>query len=133
MKEERTRLGLSQTELGGKAGIQRLAQSQYEAETRFPTTRYLADIAEAGVDLSYLFFGAMDEAEAGLPATEMRRVEQESFTLVEDYVNSQCNGQMSAEGRFVLFELIRSQLKRAVITGQAPVLDLVQLITPKAR
>lgn len=125
------RLGLSQAELGGKAGIQRLAQSQYESESRFPTTRYLADIAEAGVDLSYLFFGTKDEVEASLSATEMRRVEQESFTLVEDYVNSQCNGQMSAEGRFVLFELIRSQLKRAVITGQSPVLDFAQLIHPR--
>lgn len=133
LREERSRLGLSQTELGQKAGIQRLAQSQYETETRFPTIRYLADIGGAGVNLYYLLFGKKDKVGASLSNSEMRNVEQETFKLVEEYVQSRCNGEMSAEGRFVLFELLRSQLIRASLSGQNPALDTASLIDIRSK
>ncbi len=126
LREERNRLGLTQAELGQVAGIQRLAQSQYEAETRVPNIRYLSEIGAAGVDLHYILFG---KSKAGNPLseTEIRSVEQEAFNLVEDYVKLRCRGELSAEGRFVLFELLRAQLIGASQGGQHEVLDIVGL------
>lgn len=109
LKEERKRLGLSQSELGQLAGVQRLAQSQYEAETSTPTVRYLCQINAAGVDLSYLLFGVPSNRHTSTSA-ETRRIEIEAFKLTEDYVRTKYDGDLPAEGRYVIFELIRAQL-----------------------
>lgn len=112
LKAERKRLGLSQSEMGQLAGLQRLAQSQYEAESSAPTTRYLAQIGAAGVDLSFLLFGLPNNSSVHSQA-ETRRIEIEAFKLTEEYVTSRYSGDLSAEGRYVIFELIRSQLMNA--------------------
>lgn len=57
LKEERVRLGLTQTEFAVRAGITRNTQSRYEGGQTKPTTEYLERIRELGVDADYVFFG----------------------------------------------------------------------------
>lgn len=129
LRAERTRLGLTQAEMGKKAGIQRLAQIQYEAETRTPTIRYLSKISVAGVDLQYLLFGEVT-ADSKLSPTVIRDIEQKVFILIEQYVELRCGGQLSAESRFVLFELLRAQLiqRGANSVESVPSIDMAALL-----
>jgi len=57
LREERTRLGLTQKEFGEAGGVRMQAQSHYEAELRRPDIDYLAAVANAGVDILYVVTG----------------------------------------------------------------------------
>lgn len=57
LKEERSRLGLSQTEFAQIGGVQRRAQVNYEAGERAPDSVYLEKISALGVDVGYLVTG----------------------------------------------------------------------------
>ena len=60
LREERRRLGLSQTEFGERGGVQKRAQINYEAGERLPDAAYLAAIAAAGADVRYIITGQRD-------------------------------------------------------------------------
>lgn len=107
LKEERIRLGKSQTEFAEAADVRRLAQSQYEAETTSPTVRYLSAIANAGVDLQYLLFGKRQN-EMAVIATR-RRTEQEIFEVLDEMEQHQGKRMAPAE-RYTLFEFLRDRL-----------------------
>lgn len=109
LREERQRLGLTQTELAQIGGVKRLAQSQYERETSSPTVRYLAAIAGAGVNLNALLCGETSPAPVLLRADQYR-IERQAFDLVEAHVSHQPEEMLGAEGRFALFQVFRSQL-----------------------
>jgi len=57
LREERTRLKLSQSALGTVGGVETNAQGNYESGARSPKTDYLLRIAEAGVDIQYVLTG----------------------------------------------------------------------------
>ncbi len=116
LREERKRLGLNQEEMAQLAGIQRIAQSQYELGGREPRISYLAAIGAAGVNLGYLLFGKSVPEDA-VPPMKRREIEKTAFDMIEEYVQTQCGGTMSSDGRFVLFEVMRSQLMRAAAIG----------------
>jgi len=109
LREERERLGLSQTALAEIGGVKRLTQSQYEKETSSPSVRYLNAIASADIDVEYALFGRRPEANA-LPLAERSRIERLAFEQLEDFVRQQSNGSYGAEGRFALFQLLRANL-----------------------
>lgn len=127
LRQERRRLGLNQEQLAEFAGIKRLAQSQYEAESREPRVSYLAAIGAAGVDLSFLLFNKSVDSSA-LAREQQTEVERRAFNLIEEYAQTQCDGQLSADGRFVLFRIIRAQLTRAVIDGVGMDLSVSDLL-----
>ncbi|WP_156919321.1 helix-turn-helix domain-containing protein [Azovibrio restrictus] len=116
LKEERKRLGLSQDEFAERAGVKRLAQLQYEKEAREPRTSYLAAIGAMGVSLSYVIFGKRP-AESVLGPEAIRGIEKKIFDQLEAYVAEQCGGYMSSEGRYVLFEVMRSHCIQAASKG----------------
>ncbi|MRS99495.1 helix-turn-helix domain-containing protein [Ralstonia pickettii] len=73
LREERKRLGLTQERFGAEGGVGKLAQLNYEKGQRSPDAAYLAAIALAGVDVSYVLTGervatAMTPDEAALLA-----------------------------------------------------------------
>lgn len=115
LKEERKRLALNQDEFAERAGIKRLAQLQYEKEAREPRTSYLAAIGAMGVSLSYVIFGKRAVGSA-LGPESIRRIEKRIFDLLETYVAEQCGGYMSSDGRYVLFEVMRSHCLQAAST-----------------
>lgn len=57
LKEERDRLGLSQTQLAIETGISRLLISRYELAKTLPGTEVLLKMNERGVDVSFLITG----------------------------------------------------------------------------
>ena len=127
LKEERHRLKLSQAEFAELAEVRRLAQSQYESESTSPTVKYLAAISTAGVDLQYVLFGRKNPI-ASLSIPDQRRVEKKAFDLIEEFARKQPDGQLSSDGRHVLFELLRSYLTRAALGEQLPDLDPATLV-----
>lgn len=57
LREERERLGLSQTAFGALAGIQKQTQVHYEGDKRRPDGDYLAAVANHDVDVLYVITG----------------------------------------------------------------------------
>ena len=57
LREERVKVGLSQTEFGELAGVTKKTQMLYEADDRVPDARYLIAVNEAGVDVQYILTG----------------------------------------------------------------------------
>jgi len=57
LREERQRLGLSQTVLGEAGSVRVQAQRLYEQNKRKPDSDYLAAIAASGVDILYVITG----------------------------------------------------------------------------
>lgn len=71
LKEERTRLGLSQSDFAALGGVKQHAQFQYEKGMRRPNFDYLSALAGAGVDVWYLLTG---EKGARLESSEERLI-----------------------------------------------------------
>lgn len=65
LREERARLGMSQTQFGVLAGVQKRAQIHYESDERVPDATYLAALAQAGVDVLYVITGNRAGGTAG--------------------------------------------------------------------
>lgn len=57
LKEERSRLKLSQTDLGAIGGVGKTTQINYEKGVGSPDATYLAAVAEKGVDILYVVTG----------------------------------------------------------------------------
>lgn len=71
LKEERSRLGLSQTELGAVAGVGKTTQINYEKDSGSPTANYLIAVATVGVDMVYVLTGVRAQRPVeGLSVTE---------------------------------------------------------------
>lgn len=57
LREERERLGFTQSAFAEIAGAHRKSQGNYEANERNPDAAYLAAIAAAGADVLYILTG----------------------------------------------------------------------------
>jgi len=57
LRDERLRLGLTQTAFGEIAGVTKKTQMLYESGERTPDMRYLAAVSKVGVDYSYVLTG----------------------------------------------------------------------------
>ena len=73
LREERERLGMSQTQFGDLAQVTKKSQMLYEGDQRSPKADYLTAIASQGVDVQYVLTGNRSVPESqplGLPVTE---------------------------------------------------------------
>lgn len=70
LRDERIRLGLSQTEFGNYGGVRKNTQSKYESNERAPDALYLANVAKHGVDVQYVITG-VKKAEADEDVAEL--------------------------------------------------------------
>lgn len=57
MKEERTRLGLTQALFGAHGGVVKFTQFNYEKDVASPSVDYLYKLEKLGVDIGYLLTG----------------------------------------------------------------------------
>ena len=69
LREERERLGLSQTDFAAIGGLKKLAQISYEQDKRSPDGGYFAAIAAAGADVQYIITG--ERSDKPLPQREV--------------------------------------------------------------
>lgn len=96
--EERSRIGLSQTEFGAIGGVGKVTQINYEKGDRFPDAQYLAAVAARGVDVLYVVTGVRAAA-VEQPLTP------EQLALLENYSNADDEGKAAV--RYVLTALAR--------------------------
>ncbi|HCF9884518.1 helix-turn-helix domain-containing protein [Pseudomonas aeruginosa] len=92
LRQERERIGLSQTEFAaiadkaGVAGATRQSQSLYEKGKRMPDAGYLAVVAAAGVDVSYVLTGQRQGGVASAPTQEQDSpLTHEERALLENF------------------------------------------------
>ncbi len=71
LKQERSRLSLSQVEFAALGGVKQRAQFQYEKGMRRPNSDYLSALAASGVDIWYLLTG---QKGARLESSEEQRI-----------------------------------------------------------
>ena len=83
LREERTRLGLSQSAFGDLVGVGKPAQIRYEKGERSPDGDYLQAAAAAGCDVLYILTGRREvKTDAVSPADEARRL---ALEIVQDW------------------------------------------------
>lgn len=87
LREERKRIGLSQSDVAeiaadqGAAGTTRQSQSLYEKDKRIPDAAYLAAIEQAGFNINYVVTGSRE-----YPAA--LKLSNEEAALLDNYRNS---------------------------------------------
>jgi len=67
---ERKRLGLNQTDFADKGGVKKGSQINYEKDQRNPDSNYLAGIAAAGADISFIITGQSAPEDEPRPSGE---------------------------------------------------------------
>lgn len=80
IRDERTRLGLNQTDFANLAGLSRNAQAHYERDERIPDTAYLAALSKFGVDIMYIINGIKNEPDN--ISTEEEQKKEELLCLI---------------------------------------------------
>lgn len=78
LKEERERLGMSQTAFGEAGGVKKNAQINYERDERKPDAGYLSAIAAMGADVLYIVTG--QRSVAAVPVANRRE-----YALLDNY------------------------------------------------
>ena len=73
LREERERLGFSQTDFARLAASSKHSQIGWEKNTAAPNARYLASIADAGADVLYVVTGERKTAAPGAFNAELLR------------------------------------------------------------
>lgn len=77
LKEERSRLGLSQTDLGAAGGVGKTTQINYEKSSGSPDAKYLSAVATLGVDILYVVTGVpTPHVVEGITAVEDKLINQ---------------------------------------------------------
>lgn len=82
LREERTRLGLNQTEFARAAGTTQRSQTAYENGDRSPDLQYLAAVAEIGVDVDYVVTGRRRAVE-GVPAEAVQKAVETAYEMIK--------------------------------------------------
>jgi transcriptional regulator with XRE-family HTH domain len=62
LKEQRLKAGFTQGQLAQRVGIAKGSQTLYETGKRMPDAKYLATVAELGLDVSYIVTGSVVDA-----------------------------------------------------------------------
>ncbi|PSJ22149.1 hypothetical protein CVH10_08750 [Halomonas sp. ND22Bw] len=66
LREERERLGMSQTQLAALGGVGKMSQINYEKDARSPNAAYLTALDEFGVDIQYVLTGRRTDGSQGV-------------------------------------------------------------------
>ncbi|WP_275272380.1 helix-turn-helix domain-containing protein [Limnobacter sp. P1] len=121
LREERTRLGLTQDVLASHGGVQRLAQAQYESGAREPKAGYLHKISQAGVDLTYVLLGHSKQNLSSLSNSQRAQIEKKIFLFIEEQAREGNLLEMTAESKFIVFQLLRDQAAKNLLEdGKIP-------------
>lgn len=83
LKEERARLGLSQSVLAQAGGVARSSQAYFEADTHLPGGAYLIAIDKLGIDVLYVLTGQRAGGATAAPPAPALTPEQRA--LLDNY------------------------------------------------
>lgn len=124
LREERIRLGLSQTVFGTKGGVTKKTQMLYEADERSPDGVYLAAIAMAKADVLYILTGQRSGTATTAVGLDMDRFRL-SVEAVEEGLDA-TNRTMAPAKKAELFLAVYEMMEEPTVT-KARVLQLVKL------
>lgn len=89
LREERQRLGLSQTAFGELAGVTKKSQALYESGDRSPDGVYFAAAAAAGVDIRYVITGQRSGSGIGETAVHQAVLDAVDLLSLDKKVDGQ--------------------------------------------
>lgn len=93
LREERTRLALTQDQFAEKAGVTKRSLVNYEKGERSPDAAFLAAIADAGADVLYILTGMRSQE-----AQEEQLLPPRERALLDNYRASDDDGKRIIEG-----------------------------------
>lgn len=108
LREERKRLGLSQTEFAKAAGVHLNTQSRYEKGEREPDTAYLSALAGIGVDVGYIVGYTMPTPEEKLQESLFWIKAGETGRNAQDIFGNEIPGQREHYGEGCGWLLLRA-------------------------
>ncbi len=111
LREERARIGLTQTAMAEIGGIKRTTQHIYETDIRVPDLHYLTRIRDAGADLAFLILG---ERQTG-GRTDMLAISYLTLSNIYQVVDEFCidakGKPLPLESRVRFFQLLCVSMK----------------------
>jgi transcriptional regulator with XRE-family HTH domain len=124
LREERVRIGLSQTEMAEVGGVKRTTQHIYESDIRVPDLKYLERIRDAGADLSYLVLG-FRQGHQGADAASFSPLTLTNMYRVVDEICVDREGRLlPLESRVRVFQVLCASM--TVHAGDAKTLDAMR-------
>lgn len=134
LREERTRLKLSQSALGSIGGVETNAQGNYESGARSPKADYLLRITDAGVDINYVLTGTRQHEPGSsvslLPDSEP--IQDENLDKVTHQLHRNLHGLIDALYQMTLLIELRANhakddiVKKELETIRTEAQDLAQ-------
>lgn len=103
LREERKKLGLTQTQAAKKCGVSGRMWGDYERGISQPKTELFFQFEKAGIDVQYVMHGRRGET-AAMPSEKLSKEEQELLALFR---------QASDLGRAVILSAARGAEKKA--------------------
>ena len=111
LREERERLGLSQTQFADVGGVARTTQHIYETDIRSPDVAYLEKLRGIGVDVSYLVIGSRLAAAGGDTLTISYPALLNIYRIVDEFCVDEDGAPLPLEVRARFFQLLCASLK----------------------
>ena len=106
LREERERLGLSQTQFADVGGVARTTQHIYETDIRSPDVAYLEKLRGIGVDASYLVTGSRQVAVGNDTLTVSYPALLNIYRIVDEFCVDEDGAPMPLEVRARFFQLL---------------------------
>lgn len=98
LKEERHRLGLSQSEMADAGGVARRTYVNYESGEREPAASFMDAIGKAGADILYILTGQRSPAQpAGVAEPAAEPTTPRETALLDNYRHCDEEGQKALE------------------------------------
>lgn len=110
LREERERLGLSQTQFAEVGGVARTTQHIYETDIRSPDVAYLEKLRDIGVDASYLVTGSRQVAVGNDTLTVSYQRLLSIYRIVDEFCVDQDGKPLPLEVRERFFQLLCASL-----------------------
>lgn len=111
LREERERLGLSQTQFADVGGVARTTQHIYETDIRSPDVAYLEKLREIGVDASYLVTGSRQVTVGNDTLTVSYQRLLNIYRIVDEFCVDEDGKPLPLEVRERFFQLLCASLK----------------------
>lgn len=111
LRQERDRLGLSQTDFAERGGVRRTTQHIYESDTRVPDLNYLERVQEAGADLAYLVLGVRLPAGRQDTLTLSYTALSNIYRVVDEFCRDDDGNPLPLDSRLRFFQLLCASLK----------------------
>lgn len=111
LREERLRIGMTQTEMAEIGGVKRTTQHIYETDIRTPDLTYLMRVRDAGADLSYLVLGCREGPQGADFLTLSRGALSNIYRLVDEVCVDAEGRLLPLEARLRVFQLLCATVK----------------------